>query len=106
MNPTDSLLADALTAGAATGRLPAVRPTADADEARRVAGQFEAIFLTEMFDAMYAGIPTDGAFDGGPAENIYRSMLNEQYAHAVTENGGIGIADAVMSKILKLQEVE
>lgn len=105
MSPGDNLLAEALNAGAGADRLPHPRPTADAAKARHVATEFEAVFLSQMFDAMYAGIGTDGPFNGGAAERIYRSMLNQEYAAVMARNGGVGIADAVYAEILKLQEV-
>ncbi len=43
-------------------------------------------------------------FGGGQSEKVYRSMLNQYYAEAVSKRGGIGIADAVYSEILKLQQ--
>ena len=53
---------------------------------------------------MFAGIKTDALFGGGPAEDIYRSLLVEEYGKAISRAGGIGIADQVQREILALQE--
>lgn len=74
-------------------------------KARDVAQEFESVFLTQMLQHMFEGIKTDGPFGGGQSETIYRSMLNQYYAEAVSKRGGIGIADAVYSEILKLQHL-
>lgn len=66
---------------------------------------FESFFLAQVLQNLYAGVPTDGPFNGGKSEGVYRSMLNTQYAKAITGSGGVGIADAVYREILKLQEV-
>ncbi len=86
--------------------LPTVSPTTSAAEARAVAQEFEAVFIGQMVQAMFAGIETDEVMGGGHAEEIFRSVLNEEYANAMVEQGGIGIADQVMREILKLQEVQ
>jgi len=73
------------------------------EEARAVAEEFESVFLSTMLDTMFSGIKTDGYFGGGHAEGIYRSMLNQEYAKAITRSGGIGIADQVYAEILRTQ---
>lgn len=75
------------------------------NEARQVAEEFESIFLSTMLESMFAGIETDGPFGGGHAEGAYRSMLNQEYAKAISLSGGIGIADQVYAEILRTQNV-
>lgn len=72
--------------------------------ARKSAEDFEAFFLTQMFELMSAGIKTDGPFGGGQGEATWRSFLNDQYGREMSKSRGIGIADMVYDQILKLQE--
>lgn len=74
--------------------------------AQAAAQEFEAFFLAQVLDQMFAGIRSDGAFGGGTSERIYRQMLNTEYAKALSRSGGIGIADSVYREILNLQEVD
>ncbi len=104
MGGADKLLSQSLLAQAQTG--PRIVPTKDAGEARRVAEDFEALFLSQMLQHMFAGVRTDGPFGGGHAETIYRSMLANEYGKLISRTGGVGIADAVQREILKLQESE
>ncbi len=76
------------------------------DSVRRVAEEFESLFLGEMFEQMFAGLPTDGKFGGGYAESVYRSMLSQEYGTIIARNGGVGIADAVERQLLMLQEAD
>jgi Rod binding domain-containing protein len=76
------------------------------EQAREVARQFERMFIAEMLQPMFAGIETNGPFGGGNAEATFRPMLLDQYADAVSKGGSIGIADKVMSEILKMQGLE
>jgi Rod binding domain-containing protein len=71
---------------------------------RVAADEYEAVFLSQMLETMTSGIKTDGPFSGGPAEGIYRSMLNQEYGKAIGKAGGIGIADAVYREMLRIQE--
>jgi Rod binding domain-containing protein len=79
-------------------------PLAD-EQVRRAAEEFEAVFISQMLAPMFEGLETDELFGGGPGEDIYRSILVEEYGKAIARSGGIGIADAVQREILRLQEV-
>lgn len=99
--------ADAILARNPLAAIPAApRPTADRAAARATAEEFEAVFLAQMMSHMFAGISTDGLFSGGQAEQVYRSMMMNEYGRIATASGGLGIADRVMSEILKLQEIQ
>ncbi len=75
------------------------------EQVRRAAEEFEAVFISQMLAPMFEGLETDELFGGGPGEDIYRSILVEEYGKAIARSGGIGIADAVQREILRLQEV-
>lgn len=75
-------------------------------EARKAAEEFEAFFLAQFIDRMFADLPTDGTFGGGQGEKIFRSLLTQEYGKVMARNGGVGIADSVYREILKSQEIE
>jgi peptidoglycan hydrolase FlgJ len=85
---------------------PEVRLGGSPDETRETAEEFEQFFVAQMLEHMFSGIPTDGPFSGGHAENIFRSLLNTEYAKVIRETGGIGLADAVQREIVLLQGKE
>ncbi|HCI47490.1 MAG TPA: chemotaxis protein [Rhodospirillaceae bacterium] len=66
--------------------------------------KFEAMVLSQMLQPMFAGLKTDGPFGGGFSEEMYRSMLVEEYGRMMADNGGLGIADAVKRQLLSIQE--
>jgi len=84
----------------------APKPTGDAADARTAAENFEAFFLSQSMDSMFQGINSDSLFGGGQSENVYRSLLNQEYAKVAAKSGGIGIADAVQREILRMQEAQ
>ena len=86
--------------------LPGVADVKTRAQAEAVAQQFERMFVAEMLGPMFSGIETDGVFGGGKAEDVFRPMLIDQYADAVAKGGGVGIADAVLKEILRMQGLE
>lgn len=74
------------------------------DQMRKTAEEFEASFLSQMFKPMFEGLETDGAFGGGSSEATWRSFLLDAMAKQTVKAGGIGLADTVMSEMLKMQE--
>jgi Rod binding domain-containing protein len=80
--------------------------TADPQEADRVSRDFEAMFLSNMLQPVFAGIKSSkGFFGGGHAEDTFQSMLVDEYGKVMAKAGGVGIAKMVRDQILKLQEV-
>jgi flagellar protein FlgJ len=80
--------------------------TQDPSGAGKVAQDFEAFFLAQAMDAMFAGVETDKLFGGGSGENVYRSLLSQEYAKVAAKSGATGIADAVQREILRMQEAQ
>lgn len=78
--------------------------TPDQMRARETAEDFEAVFLAQMLGHMKLGIDPDSEFGGGKGEEAFQSMVAEKYGEAMTEMGGIGIADAIYKEILRMQE--
>jgi Rod binding domain-containing protein len=87
-------------------RAPAFNPTSAKDLAalRKTAEDFEAQFISQMLGHMFSGIKTDSLFGGGHGEDMYRSLLVDEYGKAVAKRGGYGIADSIVRHFLSLQE--
>lgn len=73
------------------------------DEMRRAAEEFEAVFLSQMLAPMFEGLQTDGLGGGGMGEEIFRPMLIERYAEAISRSGGVGIADSIVREMVRMQ---
>ena len=93
--------------GAAQAKaLPRVPQTQDIEKLRKTAQDFEAVFLSQMLKPMFEGIEAEAPFGGGPAEDMYRSLMVDEYGKSIAKSGGIGIADQVMGEMLRMQEVQ
>jgi Rod binding domain-containing protein len=73
------------------------------EDLRRIAEEFESVFIAQMLAPMFQGIETDGLGGGGIGEEMFRPMLIEQYANAIAQAGGIGLADHVVREFMRMQ---
>ena len=81
------------------------KPVLDAKaKARSQATDFEAMFLSSMFNQMFTGIDGEGPFGGSGPAGVWRSFLSDQYGKSFANAGGIGIADHVYRALLTQQE--
>ncbi len=53
---------------------------------------------------MFSGVKTDGPFGGGQGEEMFRSMMVDQYAKGLTARGGFGLAASMQAELLKHQQ--
>lgn len=82
---------------------PMAAPTTETPRMRETAEKFEASFLSQMLKPMFEGIDTDGPFGGGEAEGTWRSFLIDEMAKQTVRAGGIGLADTVVSEMIRMQ---
>ena len=80
-------------------------PAQTIEQAKKAAQNFEAQFLSQMVEHMFTGIQSDGMFGGGQGEEMFRSMMYDEFGKILARNGGVGIAAAVQRDLLKAQEV-
>lgn len=69
----------------------------------KVAKEFEAVFISQMLAPMFEGIETDPVFGGGQGEEMFRSMMVEEYGKMLAERGGVGLQAAIKEKLLSYQ---
>lgn len=81
--------------------LAALRSEAQADSEQAiapVARQFEALFLQMMLKSMRDAVPEGGLFDSNGGE-LYQEMHDKQLSVTLSEQGGIGLADAIAQQL-------
>ena len=71
-------------------------------QAKKVSQDFEALFVGMMMKSMRSTVGKDKLTGGGHGDEIYRSMLDQEYANAsVKRGGGLGIAKAIEKDIIR-----
>lgn len=94
---------DAVTRGKSA---PAIPRAANPAQMRKVAEDFEAFFLSQMLQPLFANLEAEQPFGGGTAEKLWKSLQVDEYGKAFARSGGIGIADAVVKEMLRMQEIK
>lgn len=85
---------------------PLKAPTAapNVAAAKKAAQDFESVFISEFLGTMFADIPTDGPFGGGQGEQMFRSLMLDEYGKQMEKQGGFGLSGPVATQLLRLQE--
>lgn len=82
----------------------APKATADAAKADWAAKEYESIFISQFLGSMFSGIKTDGVTGGGQGEEMFRSLMVNEYGKAIQQRGGFGLAAHMKTELLKHQE--
>lgn len=77
----------------------------DTPAVAKAAGEFEAMFISQMLQHMWAGIEVDPNFGGGHGEEMFRSIMIEEQGKLMAKAGGFGLAAEVKRAMLQMQEV-
>lgn len=65
---------------------------------RKACNDFEAVFISKMWEQMRATIPKGGLMHS-PQEDMYRSMFDRDFAEKMASDGGIGISDMLYDQL-------
>jgi len=71
--------------------------------ARKAAREFEGLFVGMMLKSMRETVGKDMLAGKGQGEEIYRSLLDQEYAKAVVEQGGLGLAKVIEAQLIGQQ---
>jgi flagellar protein FlgJ len=94
-----------LQATGKTGNMSAQAVEQVKAKAKKASENFESMFLSSMFQQMYAGLDGDGPFGGKGPLKIWRSFMTDQIAKSVAKTGGIGLAPQVYAALLRHQGI-
>ena len=100
----DASLQTALLATQSLGPLKAPSAAGNVAAATKAAKDFESVFISQFLGSMFSGISTDGPFGGGEGEEMFRSMMINEYGKSMQTRGGFGLAEAVTKQLLQHQE--
>ena len=68
---------------------------------KKLSKEFESFFFKEVISAMRKTVPKNELINGGHAEEIYKSMLDDNMAVHMADKGGSGIAEAMYDRLSK-----
>lgn len=74
--------------------------TTDSPELMQLARKLEAGFLAQMFKHSGAGAAREN-FGGGAGESQFSSFLVQEYANAIADAGGLGLAESIYRSLVQ-----
>ena len=69
-------------------------------EIRKVAVEFQSLFVEMMLKSMRETVNKDTLTGGGHGDEVYGSMLDREYATAISRRGNIGLAEMIEQQML------
>ena len=100
----DSAISSMASMASQTPAAAAPKPTGDAAKADWAAKEYETVFISQFLGSMFSGIKTDGITGGGQGEDMFRSLMVNEYAKGLQQRGGFGLAAQMKAQLLKHQE--
>jgi flagellar protein FlgJ len=76
----------------------------DPGKAGAAAKEYESVFISQFLGSMFSGIKTDENTGGGQGEEMFRSLMVNEYAKSLTARGGFGLATHMQAELLKHQQ--
>ncbi|MDK9722008.1 MAG: rod-binding protein [Rhodospirillales bacterium] len=89
----------------AQAKLPATSAKTSREQIHKTAVDFEASFLSQMFQHMFQGVGEDNLFSGGAGEESFKSFMLGEYAKLTAQTGRVGLSQQIEAHMLKMQEV-
>lgn len=90
--------------GAAAGRAQSPGKTASGQgndpAVGKVAREFESLFIGMMLQSMRSTVGKDSLAGGGHGEEVYRSLLDQEYANAMASGSGIGLRKLIEEQLV------
>lgn len=75
------------------------------EKTRKSAQEFEAMAVAQLLRPMFETVDTSkGLFGGGKGEAAWKPLMVDEMGKMLAKAGGIGIADAVLKEMLRMQE--
>jgi flagellar protein FlgJ len=70
-------------------------------QAKKVSQDFEGLFINMMMKSMRETVGKDKLTGGGHGEDVYRSILDQEYVTASVKRGGFGLAKHIEKDIIR-----
>ncbi len=83
----------------ARGLATKVKSANSDEELKRASAEMETVFLRMLFKEMQKTVPESSLFPREFGEGVYRDMLYDSYAEALSARGGIGLATLLYEQL-------
>lgn len=70
-------------------------------QAKKISQDFEGLFIGMMVKTMHDTVGQDKLTGGGHGEEVFRSMLDQEYVDQAVKRGGFGLAKLIEKEIIQ-----
>jgi flagellar protein FlgJ len=70
-------------------------------QAKKVSQDFEGLFIGMMMKSMRETVGKDKLTGGGHGDDVYRSILDQEYVTAAVKRGGFGLAKQIEKDVIR-----
>ncbi len=71
------------------------------EDLRKAANEMESVFIKMILSEMRKTIPKSDIFNKSFSEEVYRDMLDDEYAKRLSESSALGISDIIYNEFVK-----
>lgn len=68
---------------------------------KKISQDFEGLFIGMMMKSMRETVGKDQLTGGGHGEDVYMSMLDQEYVAAAAKRGGLGLAKQIEKELVR-----
>jgi flagellar protein FlgJ len=100
----DSAIQSAMMMAQQSPPAAAPKPTGSTAKAAAAAKEYESVFISQFLGSMFSGIKSDDITGGGQGEEMFRSLMVNEYGKSIEQQGGFGLASHMQAELLKHQQ--
>ncbi len=86
-------------------RIDSLKSVKKEDKLHKVAGEFTAMFMGEIFKSMSDDVDTKQFGFGGSAESMFKDMTTEEYAKQAAQAHDNGLAEIVYQSLVRKSQL-
>ena len=80
------------------------KPPVEDVKLRKTCRDFESLLVQQMLSKMRASIPKSDLFGSKDKEEIFQSMLDEEYAKELSASSSLGLGDMLYEQLAALKK--
>jgi flagellar protein FlgJ len=100
----DSAIQGAMMMAQQSPLAAAPKATGSTGKAATAAKEYESVFISQFLGSMFSGIKSDDITGGGQGEEMFRSLMVNEYGKSIEQQGGFGLASHMQAELLKHQQ--
>jgi peptidoglycan hydrolase FlgJ len=71
---------------------------------REATQQFEGLFVSQLLKSMRATVPESHLFGSESSQNVFREMLDQEFASRAADSGGFGLGEMLYRQLASNQK--